>query len=54
MGCHPNLTFDELLEAEPHLLDKTLPFNHWSRERLTGEEAKRRWVEPDLRLVPAS
>jgi hypothetical protein len=54
MGCHPNLTFDELLAAEPHLLDKTLPFNHWSRERLTGEEAKRRWVDPDVLELPAA
>jgi hypothetical protein len=51
---HPNLTFDELLAAEPHLLDKTLPFKHWSRERLTGEEAKRRWMDPDVLEMPAA
>lgn len=51
---HSNLSFDELLATEPHLLDKTLPFNHWSRERLSGEEAKRRWVDPDLLDLPAA
>ncbi|GGB17936.1 hypothetical protein GCM10011380_04350 [Sphingomonas metalli] len=26
---------------------------HWSRERLFGAEARRRWVEPDLTPLPA-
>ncbi len=51
---HPTLPFDDLLTAEPHLLDKNLPFLHWSRERMRSDEARRRWVEPDLRLMPAS
>ena len=51
---HPTLPFDDLLAAEPHLLDKNLPFLHWSRERMRSDEARRRWVEPDLRLMPAS
>src|SRR5260370_5721876 len=41
---HPTLTFDELLATEPHMLDKTLPFNHWARRRLSGEGARRRWI----------
>jgi hypothetical protein len=51
---HPRLTFDELIAAEPHLLDKNLPYRHWSRERMASDEARRNWVEPDLRLMPAS
>jgi hypothetical protein len=51
---HPALPFDELLAAEPHLLDKNLPYLHWSRERMGSDEARRQWVEPDLRLMPAS
>jgi len=51
---HPTLAFDELLAAEPHLLDKNLPYRHWSRERMGSVEARRAWVEPDLRLMPAS
>jgi hypothetical protein len=49
---HPRLPFDDLLAAEPHLLDKNLPYLHWSRERMGSEEARRRWVEPDLRSMP--
>ena len=51
---HPELTFDELLAAEPHLLDKSLPFRHWSRERMNRDDAKQQWVEPDLHPMPAA
>ena len=51
---HPEVTFDELLAAEPHLLDKNLPFGHWSRERMNRDDAKHRWIEPDLRPMPAA
>ena len=51
---HPTLPFDDLLTAVPHLLDKNLPFLHWSRERMRSDEARRHWVEPDVRLMPAS
>jgi hypothetical protein len=51
---HPALAFDDLLAAEPHLLDKNLPFRHWSRERMGSDEARRQWTEPDVRLIPAS
>jgi len=50
---HPTLRFDELLAAEPHLLDKNLPYRHWSRELMGSDGARHRWVEPDLRLMPA-
>ena len=51
---HPEVTFDELLAAEPNLLDKNLPFKHWSRERMNRDDAKQRWIEPDLRPMPAA
>ena len=51
---HPTLAFDELLAAEPHLLDKNLPYRHWSPQRMGSDEARRLWVEPDVRLMPAS
>src|ERR1700686_600664 len=51
---HPTVSFDDLLAAEPHLLDKNLPFRHWSRERMGSDEARRQWTEPDVRLMPAS
>jgi hypothetical protein len=49
---HPELDFDRLLEAEPHLLDKSLPFNHWSRDRMAATDARSVWVQPDLRPLP--
>jgi hypothetical protein len=49
---HPGLAFDELLAAEPHLLDKDLPYRHWSRERMGSPEARRAWVKPDIQLMP--
>jgi hypothetical protein len=51
---HPTLAFDDLVAAEPHLLDKNLPYRHWSRERMGSAEARRQWMEPDIRLMPAS
>jgi hypothetical protein len=51
---HPTLAFDNLVAAEPHLLDKNLPYRHWSRELMGSNEARREWVEPDLRMMPAA
>ena len=51
---HPELSFEELLAAEPHLIDKSLPFRHWSSERIGRDDAKRQWVEPDLRPMPSA
>jgi hypothetical protein len=50
---NPALAFDELLAGEPHLLDKNLPYRHWSQDRMGSDEARRQWVEPDVRLMPA-
>ncbi|MCI4591342.1 hypothetical protein MOK15_14735 [Sphingobium sp. BYY-5] len=33
--------------------DKDWPFAYWSRERLMSAEARRGWVEPDLKPLPA-
>ena len=52
IGYHPTLTFEVLLEAEPHLLQKDLPFRHWSRDRLMSPAARAGWVDPDLRSLP--
>jgi hypothetical protein len=50
----PTLPYEDLLAAEPHLLDKNLPYRHWSRERMGSDEARQQWVEPDLRGMPAA
>ena len=39
-----------LLLATP-LGDKDWPLSHWSREQLFSVEARRGWVEPDLRAL---
>lgn len=44
--------FDALLERVPHLLDKQLPFRHWSREALFSADARVEWVDPDLVPLP--
>lgn len=44
--------FDRLLERAPHLLDKELPFGHWSREAMFSAAARTGWVGPDLRPLP--
>lgn len=33
--------------------DKQLPFDYYSRERLMSVEARRAWLEPDLRPMPS-
>ena len=49
---HPDLSFDALILAEPHLLDKQLPCGHWSPARMSSDEARAHWVDPDLRRLP--
>jgi hypothetical protein len=44
--------FGELLERMPHLLEKDLPFRHWSREAMFSPEARAGWLDPDLRPLP--
>ncbi|MGA7910233.1 MAG: hypothetical protein WCC30_01610 [Candidatus Dormiibacterota bacterium] len=44
----PQESIDQAIEQVPMLMDKSLPFRHWSRELMFGPEARTRWVEPDL------
>ncbi len=39
---------EQAIEQAPLLMDKSLPFRHWSRDLMFGQEARARWVEPDL------
>jgi hypothetical protein len=45
-------TFDAFVEAHPRLLDRELLLAHYSRERLFSDEARARFVEPDLSSLP--
>jgi hypothetical protein len=44
--------FPQLLERVPHLLEKNLPFRHWSREAIFSPQARVGWLEPDLLPLP--
>src|SRR6266568_6788359 len=45
-------SIDELLARFPFLLEKSLPFKHWRGETLNSDQARARWVEPDLVPLP--
>ena len=49
-GTSPAEAFAALM-ASP-MADKDWLFAHWSRERLMSAEARRGWVEPDLKPLP--
>jgi hypothetical protein len=44
--------FDQFLESHPQLLDKELPYRHWSRETMQSADARAHWVDPDLLALP--
>ncbi|MGI8820738.1 MAG: hypothetical protein ACR2ID_07730 [Chthoniobacterales bacterium] len=45
-------TAAEFLERNPQLLDQRILETHYTRERLWSEEARRRFIEPDLQPIP--
>jgi len=51
VSLHPETTVDVLMKTP--LADSSLPFRHYSPERLWSDEARVRFVEPDLRPLPA-
>ena len=52
-GAHPDLPFDALVDACPSLLDKDAPLAFYSRDHLYSDEARKTWVDPNLRPLPA-
>jgi hypothetical protein len=46
-------SFDEFIAHNPRLLDRHLLERHYSRELIASSEARTRWVEPDIRQLPA-
>jgi hypothetical protein len=40
---------EDIVHADPQLLEKNFPLAYYSRERLFSEEARTSWVEPDLK-----
>jgi hypothetical protein len=49
---NPDMPFDALAVASPALLNKDTPLWYYSRERLYSDEARHRWIEPDLQPLP--
>src|SRR5262245_21647754 len=47
---HREETVDELMKTP--LADTNLPFRHYSPERLWSDEARVKFIEPDLRPLP--
>jgi hypothetical protein len=45
-------TFEALLEAHPELLDSRRLSSHYTEAVLHSQEAKSRWVPPDLNPLP--
>lgn len=42
-------SLEEIVHANPRLLEKNFPFTYYSRERLLSDRARTSWVEPDLK-----
>ena len=43
---------EEIVHANPQLLEKNFPLAYYSAERLFSDEARISWVEPDLKPFP--
>jgi hypothetical protein len=46
-------SIDELLENFPFLLEKDLPYRHWSRDTIDSGAARISWIPPDLSPLPS-
>jgi hypothetical protein len=43
--------WDSVRSVQEQLSDKNLAFEYYSRERLESQEAREKWIEPDLRSL---
>jgi hypothetical protein len=50
--AHPDLPFDALVDACPLLLDKDAPLAYYTREHLYSDDARKFWLEPNLKPLP--
>jgi len=49
---NPGRCLKDVVQANPQLLEKNLPLNYYSAERLFSDEARISWVQPDLKALP--
>lgn len=55
MRTRPDIgSFEEFVDALPVLLDKALPFRHWSQDRLMSPAARAAWIDPEILPLPAA
>jgi len=52
LATHHEATFEEFLTAHESRLNLDLLHRFWTPELLAGEDAKSRWVAPDIRDLP--
>lgn len=49
---YPKATsFEKFISKNPHLLDKTLPLQYFSKTRLDSEQARKQWIAPDIKRL---
>jgi len=46
-------TLEDIVHANPRLLEKDFPLEYYSREILFSDQARRSWIKPDLKRFPA-
>lgn len=49
---NPGIPFPAFVSAHPELQDRALLLRHYSEQRLRSEEARARFLEPDLLALP--
>jgi hypothetical protein len=45
---------EQIVQANPRLLEKNFPLDYYSSERLFNEKARVSWIGPDLKPLPAN
>lgn len=51
-ALRPDETLEEIVQSDPQLLKKNFPLTYYSPERLSSQEARVSWLEPDLKPLP--
>ena len=45
-------SLEEIVQANPQLLEKNFPLEYYSRDALFSDRARAFWIEPDLKPLP--
>jgi hypothetical protein len=52
LNATPEKSFADFAGAHAHLLDKDCIYRHYRRETILSEQARARWLDPDLQPLP--